>query len=114
MNEAFALYDTMIVNYRIWKRGGVDKNAAYGRFLNAAQSLAALGEANPFRDKHIVRADRVSKPNERYITRKPAVIEQPAVTQDILVNDDVVETRELPEEPIQDEAVAALFAEDEA
>ena len=47
-NLAYSYYDTMMLNYRKWQRGGVDKKACHARFINAAISLARIGMPNPF------------------------------------------------------------------
>lgn len=48
MNEAFRYYDDMVINYKKWQRGGIDKNISHNKFINAAISLARLGMPNPF------------------------------------------------------------------
>ena len=52
MNEqklAYQYYDSMMYNYRKWKKGGVGAKACFGRYLNAAECLAQLQAANPFK-----------------------------------------------------------------
>lgn len=57
MKSARYYYDEMMINYKIYQRGGVNAKSAKNRFMNAAECLAMLDEPNPFHGDISARLD---------------------------------------------------------
>ena len=53
MQRARALYDSLIANYRLWKKGGVGDRKSRVDMISAAVGLAKLGLPNPFNYKEL-------------------------------------------------------------